>query len=131
MRQKVAIKRVGFLALVVVGMAQRSEAGTITFPNLPTGTEYRLIFVTADSTLPTSGNIADYNTFVTAEADANPELAALGATWTAIASTASANALANIGEPSNAAVYNLDGGELASSTSVLISEAYLYSIGDL
>jgi len=62
-----------------------------------------------------------YNTFATTEANLNPELAALGTTWTAIASTGAypggatlVNAIDNIGM-SGGAVYNTDGQLVASN----------------
>src|ERR1035441_11041870 len=77
------------LAVAVVGMASRSAAGTIvTIPSsLAPGSQYRLVFVTADTYTATSSNIAVYNTDVNNEANTIAALAALGTTWTVIGST--------------------------------------------
>ena len=82
-------------------------------PNLPIGSQYQLIFVTNDLIEATSGNIADYNAFVTAEAALNPALPQ-GVVWHAVASTSSVNAATNapsIGLP----VYNTHGDLVASA----------------
>ena len=76
---------------------------------------FRIIFVTSGMTTATSNNIADYNAFVNAQAG--------GATyngqviqWSAIASTTTTNAYANTNSGTSAAVYTVDGTEVASST---------------
>ena len=104
----------GLLAAAVLLIGAQLRGSVITVPSgLPAGTQYRLVFVTADTTNATSTNIATYNTFVTNEADASAALLALGATWTVIGSTATTDAITNIGTPT-AAVYNLAGLEVAS-----------------
>lgn len=73
-----------------------SEATPITLPpGLAPGTEYRILFVTSTTRQATSDDISTYNAFVTAAANAVPELAALGVTWTVLGSTAAVNALDN------------------------------------
>ena len=68
----------------------------ITQPtSLNPGDQYRLAFVTSTIRDATSSNIDDYNAFVTATANAVPELAALLTTWKAIASTSSVDARVN------------------------------------
>jgi hypothetical protein len=64
-------------------------------PGLALGDPYRLIFVTSTTRDATSTDIADYNAFVTSAANAVTDLAALGTTWTAIASTSSIDARDN------------------------------------
>ncbi|MGA2269602.1 MAG: PEP-CTERM sorting domain-containing protein [Bryobacteraceae bacterium] len=109
------------LVLAVVGIASRSDANIITVPpGLSPGETYRLVFVTADTTTATSTNIADYNDFVTSEANDVAALAALRATWMVIGSTESVSAVTNIG-PSSAGIYTLDGAEVATSTAALFS----------
>ena len=91
---------------------------------LPPGTQYQLIFATKDTwSTPTDGNIADYNTFVTTEANQSSQLAALGVQWNAIVSTTTENASANA--PSSGLVYNTDGTEVASAASALYSGGLL------
>lgn len=88
-------------------------AATITVPpTLKPGDIYRLIFVTSSTRDATSTNISDYNAFVDSAAGAVPELAALGTTWMAVASTAAMDARANAGL-SNAPVFRLDGAIVA------------------
>lgn len=70
----------------------------ITVPtSLSVGDQYRLAFVTSSGRDATSSDIADYNSFVTNATLNVPELAALGTTWKAIASTASVDARDNTG----------------------------------
>jgi hypothetical protein len=73
-----------------------AAAAPITVPTgLNPGDQYRLAFVTTARRNATSPNIADYNAFVTNEANLVPELAALGTTWKAIASTQAVDARDN------------------------------------
>ncbi len=61
------------------------------------GDFYRLAFVTSTTRDAVPTDIADYNAFVTATAEAVPELLALGTTWSVIGSTASVDARDNTG----------------------------------
>jgi hypothetical protein len=85
------------LALAAMAMTAPSAlSAPITLPTgLNPGDQYRLAFVTSTTRDATSTNIADYNSFVTAAANTQAELAALGTTWTAIASTATVDARDN------------------------------------
>jgi len=84
------------LALAVILSGYSATAVPITQPTgLNPGDEYRLVFVTSTTRDATSSDIADYNAFVTAAANSSPEFAALGTTWTAIASTATVDARDN------------------------------------
>ena len=75
-------------SLGVHGMAVSAQATPVTAPTgLNPGDTYRLVFVTSTTRDAQSSDIADYNAFVTAAANTSPLLAALGSTWTAIAST--------------------------------------------
>jgi hypothetical protein len=67
-------------------------------PGMNPGETYRLVFVTSTVRDATFTNVEDYNDFVTDTASSVPALASLGATWRAIASTASASAVANVGD---------------------------------
>jgi len=104
------------LALAVVGLSSTSAAaGIITVPpGLAPGSQYRLVFNTVNVFTATSSNIADYNTDVNTEADSIAALAALGTTWTAIASTESVNAITNIGSDPGVPIYGLNGTEVVS-----------------
>ncbi len=101
-------------------------AGPITVPpGLHPGDHYRLAFVTSTGRDGTSTDIADYNAFVISVVTAAPQLAALGTTWSAIASTdtvdardnTSTNPLISTGYP----IYNLGGSLVASSNALLWS----------
>jgi hypothetical protein len=92
----------------------RSDASIIVVPpTLNPGDSYRLVFLTSTARDATSTNIVDYNNFVSTAANSVPELAALGASWTAIGTTAAMTAFDNIGGPFSEGVYRLDGGLVA------------------
>jgi hypothetical protein len=109
-------KNTGLLALAVVGIASRSSADTIiTVPaGLAPGSQYRLVFVTAELYTAESSNIADYNNAVNNDANTIAALAALGATWLDIGSTATVNAIDNIGVDSGVPIYDLEGNLVAN-----------------
>jgi len=84
--------------VVVTFTATASLSAPITVPaGLNPGDQYRLAFVTSTERDATSSNIADYNAFVSAAANSQAALAALGTTWMAIASTSSVDARDNTG----------------------------------
>jgi hypothetical protein len=84
--KSIAIAAIGIAFSALVSIAQ---AAPVTVPvGLNPGDQYRLVFVTSTTRDATSANLADYNAFVTAAANSVSELAALGANWRAIASTA-------------------------------------------
>lgn len=88
---------------------------------VPTGIEageqYRLAFLTSGTMLGESTDIADYNAFVSAAANAVPELAALETQWFAIASTAAVDARSNTGTtpPGDVPIYLLNDTMIATS----------------
>jgi hypothetical protein len=96
-----SVWRVSSGATLLVCLVTWVAAGTataipITVPTgLNPGDEYRLAFVTSTTRDATSSDITVYNGFVTASANAVTELALLGSTWTAIASTPTADARDN------------------------------------
>ena len=119
------------VAAWVLFLGTFAQAQIVTVPSgLAPGSEYRLVFPTADGIYAWSGadpsaptSIADYNTFATSEATAVADLSVLGTTWSAIVSTngsgavtAVANTLTGAGDPS-AAIYNLAGQLVASGNS--------------
>ena len=61
-----------------------------------------------------SSNIADYDAFVTTEANLDPSLVVLGTTWKAIGSTNPVSAVTHIGV--TGPVYNLQGQLVAASS---------------
>ena len=72
----------------------RQVSADVILPNLPSGSEYELVFVTSGGTSSTSSNIDDYNTFVTQQAALSSSLPT-GLTWRAVGSTATVNAIDN------------------------------------
>jgi hypothetical protein len=131
------VKNLGLLVLAVVGLPSRSFAGTIvTVPTgLAPGSQYRLVFVTADTYTATSSSITDYNNDVNTEAAASA-LAALGTTWLDIGSTATVNAIDNIGIDSGVPIYDLEGNLIANDAGnpifspIMFTElgTYLYTL---
>ncbi|HYP12941.1 MAG TPA: hypothetical protein VEQ63_03380 [Bryobacteraceae bacterium] len=122
------------LLIGLVGLVQLPvmQAAIVTVPpDLKPGDTYRLIFVTSATRNATSTDISDYNSFVSSLAGSVPELVALGASWSAIASTSMVDASANVG-PSAAPIYRLDGQFIAAhpddfwdgtlSASILLTE---------
>ena len=66
-------------------LEDRTLLAAITVPTgIASGDSYRLAFVTSTKRDATSGDIADYNAFVTAAANSQSELSGLGTTWAAI-----------------------------------------------
>ena len=79
--------------LILLGVAGSVSAAPVTAPTgLSPGEQYRLAFMTSTLSTATATDIATYNTFVTNVANSVTELADLGTTWTAIASTATVDA---------------------------------------
>lgn len=112
------------MALVLGLAATPALAAPITTPpGLNVGDSYRLAFITSTFTTGTSGNIADYNTLATNTANSQTELAALGTTWTAIASTSAVDARDNTNTNPNVGVgvpiYRLDGLRIADNNTDL------------
>jgi hypothetical protein len=104
------------LVVAVLGLASLSAAGTIVTlpPGLAPGSEYRLVFVTAGRYVATSSDIGVYNNDVSSAANGIPVLAALGATWLDIGSTATVNAIDNVGKDSGVPIYDLEGNLVAN-----------------
>ena len=99
------------------------------FPALGPGEVYRLAFISSTTGDATSTDIADYNATVTALANAVPELAALGADWFVIGSTATVDAIDNIGASSpGVGIYNLIGEKIADGTADLCDGSLQHQI---
>ena len=123
------------LAVVALGVvSSAAPAAPIVVPaGLSPGDQYRLAFVTSTTRDATSADIADYNQFVTAAADTQLALAALGTTWTAIASTATVDARDNTdtnpGASTGVPIYLLDGtSEIAVSNQDLWDGTLIHPI---
>lgn len=101
-------------------------------PGLNIGDQYRLVFVTSGTRNAQSSNIADYNSFVAAQANQNSALTALGTTWTVIGSTSTVDARDNTGtNPDNSVgvpIYNLQGQLNAANNSDLWDASLLNPI---
>ncbi len=111
MRKSLAV----FLIAVFAWPATSLVAG-IALPNLPPGSHYQLIFVTADSIGATSPDISTYNTFVNAEAALNSSLPST--TWHALTSTPTVDA--DVNAPTGGLpIYNTQGVEVASAATGL------------
>ncbi len=93
--RRAAVAAAALAALAVLSLTG-AQAAPVTIPTgLAPGTQYRLAFLTTYIMDPSSPDIADYNAFVTSEANVSPELLALGTTWTAIASSETVSAREN------------------------------------
>ena len=114
------------IALLIAWSAHANSIITVPFGLLP-GDHYRLAFVTSVSFTAGSSDIATYNADVTTTADAIPALAALGATWYAIAYTATVSAPDNIGATSSP-IYDLEGNLITTGTTALFGSALLSPI---
>jgi hypothetical protein len=114
--------RKSIAAVCLVAFAAIDVSATqVVLPNLPAGTKYQIIFVTNNTTPATDPNIADYNTFVTTQANADSTLAALGVQWNAVGSTATVNANVNAANVmvggSYLPVYDTQGNEVSDEVS--------------
>jgi hypothetical protein len=115
------------------GVPLVSSGAPITVPNgLHPGDQYRLVFFTEPTRDSTSANIADYNAFVTADANTIAALVALGTTWKAIGSTASVdaedNTATNPGISQGVPIYNLGGQLVVANNSGLWSGTLVHEI---
>lgn len=128
------VKNVGLLVLAVVGIASRADAGIIITvpPGLAPGSQYRLVFETANTYTAVSSSISTYNTDVDTEAAAVFALDALGTTWLDIGSTAAVSAINNIGIDAGVPIYDLEGNLIANDagteTGGLFSGTILHTI---
>lgn len=100
-----------------LGARGRAEAGAITLSTpagLSPGDSFRFVYITDQSDSSSSSNIADYNSFVNAQAGGATYDGSV-VTWYAIGSTSSVNAIDNVGR-SASPVYLADGTLVTSST---------------
>ena len=93
-RQNLMLKNI--LAAAVLGVtASVASAAIVVPPSLSPGDKYHLVFVTSTTRDATSTNIADYNSFVQAAADAAGIGSGDGVDWFAIGSTQTVAAKVN------------------------------------
>ena len=113
---------VSLLAALALAASQALPATAAVIPpiGLGPGSQYQLIFVTADTRRADSTDISSYNTFVTGEAALNPALPQ-GVTWNAVASSLAGPTEALLNAPSgvfvgNIPVYNTMGLEVSDGS---------------
>jgi hypothetical protein len=96
-----------------------SSGASLVLPaGLNPGDQYRIAFLTSDVRDGTSASIADYDLFVTGEANAaGSVLQPLGTTWQAIVSTLTVDAFTHIGGNFSVPVYGVNGLLVASNAS--------------
>jgi hypothetical protein len=104
--------------IALIGLSASSALAApvvLTAPSgLADGTKFRFIFTTTGTTFATSSSIADYNTFVNAEA-AGATYNGSTIAWKAVGSTATVDARDNVGGfGTNVAVYLVNGTKVAN-----------------
>ena len=106
------------MAAMAFVAAQATTAAVIQQPpDLNAGDRYRLVFVTSSKRDALSSDIADYDAFVQAAADAAPEVSTWGLEWQAIGSTLELNARNHIATRNGGSwpIYRLDGSRFAAN----------------
>lgn len=114
----------GFSATVHLSTTQLSAA--VILPNLPPGSQYQLLFVTADGQDSMSNNLAIFDSFVSQEAALSPLLPAT--TWHTIASSTTINALQHDVTYSSIPLYNTHGQLVAHGSGDFWSPIHLAAI---
>jgi hypothetical protein len=110
----------GLLGAGGVTQAAIVDFEPLTDLGLSPGDTYRYAFVTSTSRTAASDDIADYNQFVQAAADASGSLfTGSGITWNAIGSTVAVSAFDNIGGTFGEPVFRVDGQRIASDSTDL------------
>jgi hypothetical protein len=114
------IYAVALAAVVFAANAASAEITTVP-PGLNAGDQYRLVFITNDKTTALSSNIADYDAFVTSQANSSTLLASLLTNWRVIGSTSAVSAKTHTSTDDSPVgangvpIYRLDGLLIASS----------------
>jgi hypothetical protein len=108
------------ISLGVLSVSGTASATLIeSIAALEEGARYRVLFTTRDVTAATSGDIDDYNTFVSNAAVSGSVTGSLGLTWKALASTGDMHAMDNTGifnyDSSVITMFNTNGQIVASS----------------
>jgi hypothetical protein len=107
-----------FALLVLVSGPVAFADIVIQAAGLNIGDQYRLVFVTSGSRNAQSSNIADYNSFVTAQAAMSVDLVSINISWNAIGSTSTTDARDYTGTNPLALgvpIYRLDGTLVAAN----------------
>lgn len=113
------------LPVLFVALAGTNAWAQVIPPFLPSGSQFRYAFVTSQTRSITTGDIADYNTFVTTLAESQPDLLALGTSWNVLGSSWTVDARDNTGtNPTNAGhvsvpIYLLNGTRIADGNADL------------
>jgi hypothetical protein len=113
--QRRFILAVLFGCAATVHLSATQLSANVILPNLPPGSQYQLLFVTADGRTATSTVLADYDLFVSQEAALNPSLPL--ATWHAIVSSITVDALDHAVTYTSIPLYNTHGELVANGTS--------------
>ena len=124
MRKSIAVV---FLVTVDAFSTLSAFGQPVTVPEgVMVGGQYRLIFVTSQTTQATSSSLGYYNNFVTTDANTVPALAALGTEWTAVASTTGEAAYNTNTVPTSTGVpiYGLGGEEIAANNAAFWSSSH-------
>ena len=110
---------IGPLVATAVILVTSANARPVVPTSLQPGDQYYLAFVSDGTRVATSSIIADYNSFVETQAALNPALTGteVGVGWHAIASTATTDAITNLGLLPGKPIYLLDGTSVVSVTS--------------
>lgn len=108
-----------FVLVAVLSLTVTSFATPFVPPGMSPGSSYHLAFITSGTRDATSTAIADYNTFVNAQAANNPSVTGtgVGVHYFVIGSTATVDASTNA--PVSAPVYNMAGQLVATGSADL------------
>lgn len=120
---KTMVRSLFAVVLAVLMFAGTAISAVVLPTGLAPGSEYLVIFATADTTTAESRDINYYNSFVTSEAAQSSPLSSV--TWKVVAATDSVSAYDNA-LPGNPAlpIYNTEGQLVATSYSALLTLHY-------
>jgi hypothetical protein len=107
-------------AAIVVPAKSGADVILPTLAQVPAGSQYQIILMTSTATFATNTSISYYNAIASNAANSNATLAALGATWTAVASTEAVAATSNA-PWANDSVFNTQANQVASPAQGLYS----------
>ena len=115
--------------LILAGLTLNAHATLVVPAGLSPGEDYHVIFVTSGTTDALSSDIATYDAFAQAHADAAGIGTSIGVDWLAIVSTSSVSARTHLANllGSGAPIYNQWGWKI-SDTQDLFSRSHLNSI---
>jgi hypothetical protein len=116
------------LAFAIAIVTASYTQAAVVLPNLPAGSQYQLVLVTAGGRNATSTNIADYNSFVSQQVALGLSFGLPNTTWRAIASTSAVNARTNAQVFPNIPIYNTHGQLVANGMSDFWFPSHLAAI---